>query len=245
MSRQNQICTINHQLLLYDYVLTCSFFIFQPSVVTTRTGLNSANTLASSRSETKTTQASTQKNLSASPHPPQSSPPSHPPRPPAHLPQPSPPQQYSPQPSPPQQYSPQPSPPQKYTPQPDPSTPPYPPPSYYAQYPNYYQPYHQYPYQQQPYYQQPYQPQPYAPTYNPQPSYYTPPMQMQQQSLIQVQTGLGMLTVGGQQGLGAGANQSSFVKLGSTAIGAAPCSQPVKAASSAPTKKKGKKKKVK
>ena len=59
-----------------------------------------------------------------------------------------------------------------------------------------------------------------------------------------MQTGLGMLTVGGQQGLGAGANQSSFVKLGSTAIGAAPCSQPVKAASSAPTKKKEKRRKL-
>ena len=238
MSKQNHPIAMTTLFNVYRYVLNCSFFIFQPSVVTTRAGLNSANTLASSRSKTETTQVSTQKDLSASPHPPQSSPPSY-------LPRPDPPQKYTPQPSAPQQYTPQPSAPQQYPPQPDPSTPPYPPPSYYAHYPNYYQPYHQYPYQQQPYYQQPYQPQPYAPTYNPQPSYYTPPMQMQQQSLIQVQTGLGMLTVGGQQGLGAGANQSSFVKLGSTAIGAAPCSQPVKAASSAPTKKKGKKKKVK
>jgi len=70
-------------------------------------------------------------------------------------------------------------------------------------------------------------------------------MQMMQQQTIQVQTGLGMLTVGAQQG---GGMQSSFMKLGSTTVGAVPpakptASQPTKPTAYTPTKNKGKKSK--
>jgi len=58
-------------------------------------------------------------------------------------------------------------------------------------------------------------------------------MQMMQQQTIQVQTGLGMLTVGAQQG--AGGMQSSFMKLGSTTVGAAPPAKPTAYTPSKPT----------
>ena len=138
---------------------------------------------------------------------------------------------------------------------PGPSPPPYSPPKY-TPYPTYQkpyqQPYYQQPYQQ-PYYQQPYQQQPYRPAYYQQPPYVAPPMQMMQQQTIQVQTGLGMLTVGAQQGAGM---QSSYMNLGSTTVGAAPPAkptayqpskptayQPTKPTAYAPTKNKGKKSK--